>query len=141
MKIETKMTTKGHCRGSEEDHSRRKEKEEAKENGMRMSQEKIDRERVEIKFHLELLMEMLQRSKLNQRYGWSMKRKVKWHRLQVKWKHSMNVQLKEELLRLNEYVKEDLICEPEYGPLLFESNDETEEKYTEKLNQMEDSEQ
>ena len=49
----------------------------------------------------------------------------------------MNVQLKEELLSL----KEDLICEPEYGPLLFESNDVTEEKYTEELNQMKNSEQ
>ena len=55
MKIETNMTTEGHCRGSEEDHSKRKEKEDAKANGMRMSQEKIDRERAEINFHLELL--------------------------------------------------------------------------------------
>ena len=102
-----------------------------------MSQEQIDRERVEINFRLELLMEMLWRSKVDQRYGWSMKRKVKWHRLQVKWEHRVNVQLKEELLSL----KGDLICEPAYGPLLFESSDVTEEKSTKELNQMKDSEQ
>ena len=86
-------------------------------------------------------MEILQRSKVDQRYGWSMKRKVKWHRLQVKWEHRVNAQLKEELIRLNEYGKEDLICEPKYGPLLFESNEETEEKSIEELNQRKDSEQ
>ena len=76
MKIETKMTTEGHCRGSERDHRRRKEKEYAKANGMRMSKEKIYREKVEIKFHLELLMEILYRIKKDKRYGWSMKRKA-----------------------------------------------------------------
>ena len=43
----------------------------------------------------------------------------------MKWEHRVNVQLKEELLSLNEYVKKDLICELEYGPLLSESNDVT----------------
>ena len=62
MKIEKKMTTEGHCRGSEEDHNRGNEKEDAKSNGMRMSQEQIDKERAEINFPLELLMEVLQRS-------------------------------------------------------------------------------
>ena len=66
-----------------------------------------------------------------------MKRKFIWQRLQVNWEHRVNVQLKEELLSL----KEDLICEPEIGPLLSKSNDETEEKSTEELNQMKDSEQ
>ena len=46
MKIEKeKMTTDSHSRGFEEDHNRRKVKEEdAKENGKRMSQEEIDKE-------------------------------------------------------------------------------------------------
>ena len=44
MKIETKMTNEGHCRGSKEYHSRGNEKEDAKSNGMRMSQEQINRE-------------------------------------------------------------------------------------------------
>jgi len=65
-----------------------------------------------------------------------MKRRVKWHRLQVKWEQRVNAQIKEELLRLNEYV-----CEPEYGPLLSESNEETEKESTEELNHRKDSEQ
>ena len=59
-----------------------------------------------------------------------MKRKFKWNILQVKWEHRVNSQLKEELLSLNESIKEGLICELEYGPLLYESNDVTEDKYT-----------
>ena len=65
MKIEKRMNTEGHCRGSKEDHNRGNEKKYSKSNGMRMSQEKIDRERAEINFHLELLMEMLQRDKVD----------------------------------------------------------------------------
>ena len=114
MKLDTKMTTEGNCRGSKEDHNRGNEKEDAKSNGMRMSQKQFDRERAEINFRLKLLMEMLQRGKVDQRCGWSMKRKITWHRLQVMWEHRKNVQL-----------KEDLTCEPEIGPLLSESNDET----------------
>ena len=114
MKIETKMTIEGRCRGSEEDHSRVNEKEDAKSNGMRMSQEQIDRERAEINFCLELLMEMLQRGKADQRCGWSMKRKVTWHRFLMMWEHRVNALLKEELLSL----KKELICEPECGSLL-----------------------
>lgn len=41
-----------------------------------------------------------------------MKRKVQWHKLQVKWEHRVNAQLKEELLKLNVYMKEVLVCEP-----------------------------
>ena len=53
-----------------------------------ISQEEFDREKAEINFCLKLLMEMLQMNKEDQRYGWAMKRKVKWHRLQVKWEHN-----------------------------------------------------
>ena len=75
-------------------------------------------------------------NKEDQRHGWIMKMKVKWHRLQVKWEQRVNAQIEEELLRLNEYV-----CEPEYGPLLSESNEETKKESTEGLNHMKDSEQ
>ena len=48
--MEKKMATNCHSRGSEEDHNRRKmKKEDAKANGKRMSQEKIDKEIVELK--------------------------------------------------------------------------------------------
>lgn len=50
MKIEKKMTIDSHNRGSEEDHSRRKVKnEDAKANGKRMSQEECDKENAELK--------------------------------------------------------------------------------------------
>ena len=45
---------------------------------------------------------------------------MKWHRLQVKWEHRLNAQLKEELLRATEYQEEFLVCELEHGPLLGE---------------------
>ena len=114
------MTVDSHFRRSDENHSRRKKKEYAKVNDIceQLTDEDYEREKVEIKFHLELLIKFLQRSKVDQRSGWSMKMKVKLHRLQVKWEHRVNAQLKEELLSLNEYIKEDLICEPEYGPFL-----------------------
>lgn len=67
------MITEGHCIGSKESHSRRK-----------MNDEEYEREKAEINFHLELLMEMLQMNEEDQRYGHTMKRKFKWHRLQVK---------------------------------------------------------
>jgi len=53
---EEKVIVEGHCKGSEESHNRRKYD---KANGMRKNQEEIYREKVEIKFCLELLMEML----------------------------------------------------------------------------------
>ena len=44
---EQKMTTDSHSRSSQRSHSRR---EDAKANGMRISQEEFDREKVEIDF-------------------------------------------------------------------------------------------
>jgi len=57
-----------------------------------------------------------------------MKRKVKWHSLQVKWEHILNAQLKEDLLRVNEYGDEVLVCETKHGPFLFESSENTKKK-------------
>lgn len=65
-----------------------------------------------------------------------MRRKFKWHILKVKWEHRVNFQLKEELLRVNEYVENILVCIPEHVPLISENNEEIEEKTTEDLNHM-----
>ena len=56
------VTIDSHCRGSE--RSQNREKEDAKENGIRkkMNDEEYDKEIVEIRIHLHLLMELLQRS-------------------------------------------------------------------------------
>ena len=62
-KIEKKMASDSHSRGSEEEHSRGNMKEEdAKENGKRMSQEEVDREIAEMKEQLNVLMMMLEES-------------------------------------------------------------------------------
>ena len=42
MKIEKKMATDSHNRGSERNHNKRYEKDDAKADGKRLSQEKID---------------------------------------------------------------------------------------------------
>ena len=79
-KIEKKMATDSHRRGSKEDHNRRKMKEEdAKENGKRMSQEELDKEIAEIKEQLNVLRMILEE---NQRQGWVLRKKaVKWSML------------------------------------------------------------
>ena len=81
IEMEKKMTTNRHSRGSEEDYKIRKMKtEDAKENGKRMRQEEIDKEIVEMKEKLNVLMMILEES---QRLGWFLKKKVvKWHKLQ-----------------------------------------------------------
>ena len=62
------MIIGSHNKGSERSHSRRKmKKEDAKENGKRMSQEEIDKEIVELKEQLSALRRMLEES---QRLGW-----------------------------------------------------------------------
>jgi len=82
MKIENNnMATDSHSRGSEEDHNRRKmKKEDAKENGKRMSQEEIDKEIAELKEQLDALRRILEES---QRLGWVLRKKpMKWHEIQ-----------------------------------------------------------
>ena len=50
IEMEKKMTTNSHSKGSEEDHSRRKVKnEDAKAYGKRMSQDEIEKEITEMK--------------------------------------------------------------------------------------------
>ena len=108
------MTTNSHNRGSKKDHSKRKvKKEDAKENVIwkQLTDEEYEREKVEIIVHLEVLMELLQRKEEDQRCGFHMRRKIKWHRLQRRKEQMMNAQLKEELLRISEYQEEDLKTE------------------------------
>lgn len=61
--IEKKMTTDSHDRGSKRSHKR--EKEDAKANGIwkQMSDAEYNREKAKIIIHLDLLMELLQRSR------------------------------------------------------------------------------
>ena len=98
---EEKMTVDSHFRGSEKDHNKRK-KEDAKANGIwkQLTDEEYEREKAEIAVHLELLMELLQRNKKDQRHGWTMRKKVKWQRLQEKRNQQVNMQLAEELRKL-----------------------------------------
>jgi hypothetical protein len=44
----------------------------------KMSQEEFDREFTEVKERLNIIMELLQESERNQRWGWNVKKKVKW---------------------------------------------------------------
>ena len=74
------MTGNSHFRRFDEDHNRRKKKENAKVIGIcnQLTDEEYEREKAEIAVHLELLMELLQRNKKDQRHGWTMRNKVKW---------------------------------------------------------------
>lgn len=68
------MTTDSHREGSRVSHGG-------------MSDEEFDRELAEMKVQLNVLMELLQKSEEDQRCGWILRKKVKWHRLQVKLEH------------------------------------------------------
>ena len=77
------MTVDSHFRRSDEDQNRRNKKENSKANGIckKLTDEEYEWEKDEIIVHLELLMELLQRNKKDQRHGWTMRKKVKWQRL------------------------------------------------------------
>ena len=47
----------------------------------------------------------------SQRVGWLMKKKLKWHRLQMKREKMISAQQKERLLRMIEYLEKDLKTE------------------------------
>lgn len=148
--MERMMTSDNHNRGFERDHSKGKKEKDAKANGTRMSDEEYDKEMAEIAVQLELLMEMLQGNEIKQKYGYVMRKKVKWKRLQEKRNQQVNMQLIKDMRDLEKilhaklekkkyervelqkkgYAEEHvevLICEPECGPLLFESDKETTE--------------
>ena len=64
--------------------------------------EEYEQEKAEITIHLELLMDLLQESVKNQTHGWTMRKKVKWHKLYTKRENQVNIQLMEELRKLTQ---------------------------------------
>jgi len=88
-------------------------KEDAKANGIwrQMNDEEYEREKAEIEVHLEVMMELLQKGKEDRRYGFLMRRNMKWHRLQKKQEQLMNAQWGAELLNTSECLREDLKTE------------------------------
>ena len=106
------MTTDSHRgdnRGSKRDHNRRKDKEDAKENGIRqqLTDEEYEKELAEIREQFNKLKMMIEE---NQRYGWTMKKKVKWQRLQQKREQQVNMLLAEELRKLEQMMSVQLEC-------------------------------
>ena len=73
------MTGDSHFRRSDEDHNRRRKKENAKVSGIceQLTDEEYEQEKAKIKIHLELLMELLQKNVKYQTHGWTMRKKVK----------------------------------------------------------------
>ena len=86
------MTIKSHRRGSEGSHKRKTE--DAKVNGIcrRMTNEEYESEKAEIEVHLVVLMELLQKEEEDQRCGFLMRRKLKWHKLQKRKEQLRNAQ-------------------------------------------------
>ena len=110
------MATDSHnryCRGFERGQSRRV-REDAKEKGMRkkLTNEEYWKEIAEISKQLYELERMIEE---NQRVGWLMKKKVKWQRPQRKKEKMTNAQLKEEILRMLEYLEKNLETEASSG--------------------------
>ena len=68
------MTTKNHSKGSNKCYEK-------------WSQDRLDKRLAEIELQLEIFEELLQRNGEDQRYGWILPKKVKWHTLQVKLKN------------------------------------------------------
>ena len=87
------MNVDSHFRRSNEDHNRRKKKENSKVSGIceHLTDEDYEWEKVEITIHLELLMELLQENVKNQTHGWTMRKKVKWYKLHTNRKKQVNI--------------------------------------------------
>ena len=106
------MTTDSHrrdSRGSERDQNRGKGKEDAKENGIwnKLTDEEYDKELAEIREQFNKLKMMIEE---NQRYGWTRKNKVKWQRLQQKREQQVNMQLAENMRKLEQRMNMQLEC-------------------------------
>jgi len=84
VELEKKVTTNGHTKGSSVSHNRRSEVGKANGTRNKINEEEYDREIAKIRIHLDLLMDLLKRSDEDQICGWTMRKKVKWHRLQIK---------------------------------------------------------
>ena len=89
------------------------------------SQDRLDKRLAEIELQLEIFEELLQRNGEDQRYGWILPKKVKWHTLQVKLKDRFNTKVRG-ALRTIEYEDKGCICEPEQGQILGEDESESE---------------
>lgn len=126
-----KMTADSHFRGSAKDLNRGRKRENAKVSGTceKLTDEEYEREKVEITIHLELLMELLQENVKNRTHGWTMRKRMKWQKLHAKRKRLINIQLAEELrklepllscgeLRESELKMDVSICGPEQGESL-----------------------
>ena len=112
--MKEKMGTDSHSRddkGCERGHNRMKmKKQDTKTDGIQrqLRKEEYEKEVAEIREQFNKLELMIKES---QRVGWLMKKKVKWHRLQMKREKMTNARLKEELLRMIEYLEKDLKTE------------------------------
>ena len=73
-----------------------------------MNDEEYNKELAKIREQFNKLKMMIEE---NQRYGWIMKKKVKWQRLQQKREQQMNMQLVEELRKLEQVMSVQLGCE------------------------------
>ena len=149
---EEKVTGVSHFKRSNEDHIKIRKKENAKVSGIceQLTDEDYEREKAEITVHLELLMELLQKNVKDQTHGWTMRKKVKWQRLHAKREKQVNIQLIEELRKLEQMfgceelreaeLKMDVsICGPEQGEILGEEiNEEDLMNYWDSLEEYED---
>lgn len=90
------MNTEGHDKGLGGSHNRRKEDVKEKDIKKKTSDEEFKRELVEMKAWLNVLMELLQKDEEDKRYGWVLRKKVKRHKLQVKFKHKLSIQKRKE---------------------------------------------
>ena len=117
------MTIESNCRDSKKSHSRREKK---------ISQED-DRELLELEKYISCFEKQMQVAEEgNQRYGWVMKREVRWHTLHVKIQQKMFVELKKELREV-ESEMEISYSEPEQGPLLGDDDEVEKERLIESL--------
>ena len=106
------MITENHSKGSKKCYEK-------------WSQDRLDKRLAEIELQLEIFEELLQRNGEDQRYGWILSKKVKWHTLQVKLKDRFNTKVRG-ALRTIEYEYKGCICEPEQGQILGEDESESE---------------
>ena len=96
------MTVDSHFRDSGKDLNRGRKRENAKVSGIceQLMDEEYEREKFEIAIQLGLLMELMQENVRNQTHGWTTRKKVKWQKLHARREKQVNIQLMEELRKL-----------------------------------------
>jgi hypothetical protein len=70
------MTNDGHDKGSKKIHKKRRE--DVKAVDRKMNQEEFDKEFTEVKERLSIILKFLQESNEDHRWGWNVKKNVKW---------------------------------------------------------------